>query len=119
MDERSLLGAQGVFYVATGLWPIVSLKSFEAVTGPKADGWLVKTTGGLIAVVGAVLVSASLRREPPREVVLLGKLGAAVLGFASGWYSLKGRIAKVYLLDAATEAAIVAAYGAQRTIVPS
>lgn len=40
-----------MFYLAAGLWPIVSLHSFEAVTGPEQDDWLVKTIGGLIAAI--------------------------------------------------------------------
>ena len=55
--------AQGAFYLATGLWPVLHLRSFEAVTGPKADGWLVKTVGGLIGVVGGALLSAGLHRR--------------------------------------------------------
>ena len=38
---------QGVFYLATGLWPIVHLPSFERVTGRKKEKWLVKAMGGL------------------------------------------------------------------------
>ncbi len=33
------------FYVATGIWPVLSRRSFEAVTGPKREDWLVKTFG--------------------------------------------------------------------------
>jgi hypothetical protein len=29
----------------TGVWPILRLRSFEAVTGPKKERWLVKTMG--------------------------------------------------------------------------
>jgi hypothetical protein len=32
---------QGAFYVATGVWALVDLDSFMAVTGPKTDLWLV------------------------------------------------------------------------------
>ncbi len=28
---------QGVFYLATGIWPLVNIQSFEMVTGPKTD----------------------------------------------------------------------------------
>jgi hypothetical protein len=39
---------QGTYYAATGLWPILWMRSFEAVTGPKQDHWLVKTVGALV-----------------------------------------------------------------------
>jgi hypothetical protein len=36
---------QGVFYLATGLWPLLNIRTFERVTGPKTDKWFVKTAG--------------------------------------------------------------------------
>ena len=45
----------GAFYLATGLWPILHLRSFEAVTGPKLEGWLIKTAGTLITAIDYTL----------------------------------------------------------------
>src|ERR671917_123242 len=73
---RALAIGQGVFYVATGLWPIVSLRTFEAVTGPKADGWLVKTAGVLITAIGAGLTTAGLRDRVTPDLKLVA-VGAA------------------------------------------
>ena len=102
---------QGVFYLATGLWPIVHLKSFEAVTGPKVDKWLVKTIGGLIAVVGtALLVGAG---ERSRGLKVLGIGSALALGASDAIYSLRGRISKVYLADAAAEAGVIGLWTAR------
>ncbi|HZI04200.1 MAG TPA: hypothetical protein VEZ71_09275, partial [Archangium sp.] len=70
---------QGIFYIATGLWPIVHLRSFEAVTGPKLEGWLVKTVGALIAVVGGTLLAAGLRRRVHPELISLAACSAASL----------------------------------------
>lgn len=70
--------AQAVYYAATGIWSPVSLGSFERVTGPKGDGWLVKTVGVLVTVIGAVLGLAARREYPPREVAALA------VGSASG-----------------------------------
>ena len=42
---RTALTVQGLFYVVTGLWPLVSLSTFEFVTGPKTDDWLVHMVG--------------------------------------------------------------------------
>ncbi len=108
---RVVAASQGAVYVLTGLWPIVHLRSFVAVTGPKADGWLVKTMGGLIAAVGGALcVSATTRVT--RSTKALGVLTACALGCADVWYAGKGRISRVYLLDAVLEAAIVAGWAA-------
>lgn len=108
-SQRVLMG-QGVFYVFSGVWPILSLRTFEAVTGPKTDGWLVKTVGGLIASVGATLVRGARRRDVASETIFLGASSAGVLGFASLWFAMRGRISKIYLLDAAVEFGIVAAH---------
>ncbi len=53
---RATALGQGAFWLAAGVWPLLHYRSFEAVTGPKQDDWLVKTIGGLIAVVGATLL---------------------------------------------------------------
>ena len=98
--------AQGVFYVATGLWPIVHLRSFEAVTGPKLEGWLVKTVGALIAIVGGTLLAAGLRRRVSPELMQLAAGSAASLAAVDVIYSPQ-RISPVYLLDAVVEGALV------------
>ena len=54
---------QGVFYLATGIWPLLDIVRFQLVTGPKTDLWLVRTVGVLVTVVGAVLLLAG--RRPP------------------------------------------------------
>jgi len=100
---RAVLGVQGVFYVITGLWPLVSMATFERVTGPKVDHWLVRTVGLLAAVIGASLLTAAGRAEGGPAVWVLA-LGAA-LAFAAVdlVYVAAGRISRVYLLDAAAE----------------
>ncbi|WP_375769561.1 hypothetical protein NR798_01380 [Archangium gephyra] len=101
---------QGVFFLATGLWPIVHLRSFEAVTGPKLEGWLVKTVGALIAVVGGTLLAAGLRRRLQPELLALAAGSAASLAAVDLRYSPQ-RISPVYLLDAVVEGALVTGWG--------
>ena len=107
--SRAVPALQGAFYVATGLWPIVHLRSFEAVTGPKRERWLVKTTGALIAAGGvALLVGAGEPRS--RATVALGVGAALALATADVIYVAKRRISPVYLADAAMELAVVIAW---------
>lgn len=47
---------QGIYFMLAGVWPLVNIHSFEVITGPKVDVWLVKTVGLLVAVIGAVLL---------------------------------------------------------------
>jgi hypothetical protein len=98
--------AQGVFYVGTGVWPIVHLRSFEAVTGPKREGWLVKTVGAIIAVIGGTLLTAGLRRRTSPELMLLAAGSAASLAAVDVIYSPQ-RISPVYLLDAVAEGVLI------------
>lgn len=98
--------AQGVFDVVTGVWPIVHLRSFEAVTGPKREGWLVKTTGALITAIGGALLAAGLRRRVGPELMLLAAGSAASLAVVDLVYSPQ-RISPVYLLDALAEGVLV------------
>lgn len=102
---------QGGFDVVTGLWPIVHLRSFEAVTGPKLEGWLVKTVGALVTVVGGTLLLAGARRRVGPEVRLLGAGTAAAFTAVDVIYTAKRRISPVYLLDAVAETALLAGWG--------
>jgi hypothetical protein len=108
--ERGLALAQGAYFGVTGVWPLVHEASFEAVTGPKLERWLVKTVGVLIAAIGATLALAGGRGRVTPEVRLLAAGSAAGLGAIDAIYAGRGRIAPVYLGDAAIEAALVAAW---------
>ena len=98
---------QGLYYAATGVWPLLHMRSFERVSGPKVDDWLVKTFGALLGVVGATLALAGARRALTPELRLLALGSAAVLGTADVVYAAGGRIRRVYLLDALVEAGLV------------
>jgi hypothetical protein len=102
---------QGAYFILTGVWPILHLRSFEAVTGPKLDGWLVKTFGGLVAAVGvALLVAEREGSSRSKAVRALGVGSAVALAVADSVYSCNGRISPVYLVDAVAEAAIAGAW---------
>lgn len=103
---------QGLFYLGTGLWPLLHMRSFEAVTGPKVDKWLVRTVGGLVAAVGAALVVGSLdpRTSSSKALRILGIGSALALASVDIIYASRGRISKVYFADAAAEGAVVASW---------
>jgi hypothetical protein len=108
--RAALALGQGIYYFATGVWPLVSIRSFEAVTGPKTDRWLVKTVGVLVSVIGLVLVLAGRRRRVTPEATLLAAGSAAGLAAIDTIYATRGRISKIYLLDAVAEVALIAAW---------
>ena len=105
--NRTLATIHGVYYLATGVWPLVSMRSFEAVTGPKADRWLVRMVGILAAVIGASMLSRRASADQDRVL----PVGSA-LGFASidAFYALRGAISPIYLADALLELAFVAGW---------
>ena len=112
---RWLCWIQGVYFFVLGAWPLVSIQTFQAVTGKKTDNWtgnendhwLVNTVGVLVAAIGLVFVAAAWRRKV--------SLDAAVLAIGSGLglaaidvvYVVRGVILPVYLIDAAAEIAFV------------
>jgi hypothetical protein len=102
--------SQGLGYLATGLWPLFHMRSFQRVTGPKTDEWLVNTVGALVAVVGAVLFLAGVRRRVTAEVAALAAGAAAALSAVDVHYVLRRRISPVYLLDAVLEAGLIAGW---------
>jgi hypothetical protein len=103
---------QGLYYLATGLWPIFHINSFLLVTGPKTDLWLVKTVGILVAVIGAVLLSASRSRRLTDEIILLAAGSALGLAIIDVVYAR--HISSVYLADAAAELCLVALWATGR-----
>jgi len=110
MDGVVLARAHGVMNVVGGLWPLVHISSFEAVFGPKADRWLVKTVAGLLIVNGLAQLATSPSADGLRQARRLSVGTAAVLAAIDLVYVPSGRISKMYLLDAALEVAWIMAW---------
>jgi len=108
---RAALLVQGTFYVLTGVWPLLAMWSFELVTGPKTDDWLVRMVGLLAASIGVTLLAAASRRRVTSEVRLLAVVSALSFAAIDLVYALTGRISAVYLLDAGVELTFAAAVG--------
>ena len=99
---------QGAYYVVTGLWAIVHIESFQKITGPKTDIWLVKTVGLLLAVIGAGLLLAAYRQQFDPALMLIAMGSAAALIVIELVYVTRHTISRIYLLDAAVEAGLIA-----------
>lgn len=100
---------QGAWYLLTGAWALVHRPSFEAVTGPKREYWLVQATAGLTMAIGAVLLLPATEPMAERRTRLLSLLSAAAFGGVELRHGLPGRIRPIYLADAAVEALFAAA----------
>jgi hypothetical protein len=98
-----LLWAQGAYFALTGIWPLLHYPSFEKITGPKTDVWLVKTVGALVCVTAALLLTAAARRELNLSTLIAGMGSAFALMMVDIIYVGKKVIRPVYLLDAIIE----------------
>jgi hypothetical protein len=113
-----LLWVQGVYYFVTGVWPLVSIRTFIAITGEKTDNWtgadidhwLVKTAGVLITAISAALLVGAYRRTQSIELAVLAMGAAAGLTAIDVFYTWRGVILPVYLLDAALEVPLIVAW---------
>ncbi len=118
---RVLLWAQGVYYFLTGVWPLVSIETFQTVTGRKtdhlvtgreSDHWLVMTVGILITAIAVTLLVAAWRGRNPVEVAVLAVASAVGLTAIDVIYVTRQVILPVYLLDAAAEVVLIVAWAA-------
>lgn len=107
---------QGVYYLFTGLWPLVSMETFQAVSGPKtdhlptgneADHWLVNTVGVLVIAIALPLLLSAWRARISPEVILLAMAAAVGLLSIDVIYVARSVILPIYLVDAALEAIFV------------
>jgi hypothetical protein len=126
-----LLWVQGPYYFLTGVWPLVSIRTFQLVTGPKtdnqptgleADHWLVMTVGLLVTAISITLLIAAWRRSAQLEIAVLAigsALGLTAIDVIYVWRSV---IAPIYLVDAAIEIPLILGWGVvllQRAIQPN
>lgn len=103
MNKSAIALLQGTYYMITGLWGLLHIESFMAVTGPKIDIWLVKMVSVLIIVISMVLLLSGYRKKVTLEVLVLAI--ASAIGFIAidVYYVAIDRISEVYLADALAE----------------
>lgn len=115
---RFVLRAQALYYGGTGLWPLVHLDSFERVTGPKHDDWLVQTVGALTLAIAAALFTGAGRKRIARETVVLACGSALAFGAVDVVFERMGILRPIYLADAGLQAALLAGLWFTRTGEP-
>lgn len=108
MEKRQILRAQALYYLVTGITPVVSMRLFERITGPKTDKWLVQMVGLLAASIGVTLLAGTGEDEIDDVVLTLALTSALSFAAIDVVYTAKRRISPVYLADAALEAAFTA-----------
>jgi hypothetical protein len=98
---------QGAYFLATGIWSIIDIDSFQKVTGPKTDLWLVKTVGVLVIAIGSGLIRAGMGGEVTLEVAIIAMASAGGLVAIELVYVFKRVISPIYAADAAVETGLL------------
>ena len=80
---RDVARVQAGYYLLTGIWPLLSRGTFEAITGRKQDFWLVQTVGALVGVTGAALAAAARDQRSLQSHVDAADWAARVNGSTS------------------------------------
>lgn len=110
-DLRRLARMHGAFNLIGGLWPMVSIRSFERVFGTTVDRSVMRTCAGFMIGAGvAQLRSSGTPRgaENARRIGLVTSLAMLAVDLI---YLPSARFRPSYLLDTATEAGWVMAWG--------
>jgi len=102
---RGLSAFHASYLVATGVWPLVHRRSFERVTGPKTDFWLVRTVGGLAALCGVTLLYRAVRGRSTSDARILASGQAAVFAAADAYAT--ARVSRIYAGDILLQAALL------------
>jgi uncharacterized membrane protein YjjB (DUF3815 family) len=109
---------QGFYFLLTGVWPLVSIRTFQLVTGFKTDNhtgragdhWLVMTVGVLVTAIALTLLFAAWRRDVRVQTVVLAVGSSLGLTAIDVIYVARGVIDRIYLLDAGIEVVLIAAW---------
>ncbi|TXI88843.1 MAG: hypothetical protein E6Q40_03180, partial [Cupriavidus sp.] len=99
------------YYLITALWPLVHMRSFLAVTGPKTDLWLVRTVGALILAISLPLIAAFATERTDSPIILLAAGSCIALATVDIVYVAKKVISPIYLGDAVIEIALLIGLG--------
>lgn len=107
----------GLLWLVGGLWPLLSLRTFMAVTGRKREGWLVRSVALLMLPASVALLRAARRGEVDPGIALAAGGGAAGLALvdAAPWGPTVNT-SRVYALDGIAHTALAGmwAWGALR-----
>jgi hypothetical protein len=103
-NMKTMLTVMGGYYIVTGLWPLLSIVTFQMFTGVKKDTWLVRMVGLLALSIGVTLAYSGLFVVTVHpEVIVLSLLSSLSFILIDVIYVMNKTIPKIYLGDAAVE----------------
>jgi hypothetical protein len=100
---KYFVGVQATYILITGVWPLIDIESFMAVTGPKTDVWLVKTVGALLIPVSLAMFAHLFHNGDTEPLIVLGSFTALAFLCIDLYYTLTNVISEIYLADALVE----------------
>jgi putative copper export protein len=107
---RLLALAHGTYLLIGGLWPLIDLPGFEAVTGPKQENWLVRSVAGLLLVAALILLT-QLRKPRMEASAIAMAMGASLtLAMVGIITAASGIISTVYFMDGIIHVLFVACW---------
>jgi hypothetical protein len=107
--RRWALLTQGVYYLLTGLWPLLDFDSFASFVALNVIPFQAQAFAAVIIVIGASLIEAA-RREPPGPFpTMLGLAVAGAIAIVSLFWLPRMGVASGLWIDFAFEVAIAAA----------
>lgn len=102
-SKHSIPILQGLYFIITGVWPLVHIESFLYITGYKTDIWLVKTVGLLILPYSVLCFYAVTHTKKNNAIGIVSIMCCLGLAGIDLYYYLKGTISWVYLIDLSLE----------------
>jgi hypothetical protein len=105
---RLLAGVHAGYLIGTGTWGAAHRASFERVTGPKQDYWLVRIVGALVALGGVTLAIPVLRGRRSAESRAVAAGMAVVFSAADVWAGKHK--SRVYFADLVPQAVFTPAW---------
>ncbi len=102
---RLVTYGQGIYYLITGIWPMLHMESFMAVTGPKTDLWLVRMVALLSVSIGSTILA---QKNGPYLLHFTTALSFIAIDC---YYALNDTIWDVYLADAFAQVLIIVLLG--------
>lgn len=108
--------AQGAYYAVMGAWPLLHVRSFEVVRGPKLEEWLTKGVGACWLNVGIHLVETSRHGGRVRRDLraLAVRMAATFAAFDFHSAGRRRRISPACLINGFIQLGFVALWGLEK-----
>ena len=93
-----LLIVQGIYYLLTGLWPLLRLNSLP-LTGSASPNWLPQPVHLLVLCTGVVLLKGSRDQNIKQGVKVLSIAAALALLLIDLYFPFSGTVSKLFIID--------------------